>query len=99
MQVKEVAVVCLVLAVVVAAMGGDEGRLEEENSGSEVKRNSGDRLEAERRGARLFAFATTTSIKRLATTTITAISTCLSILAMAPSCTGRRKRAMFNDLV
>lgn len=66
------------------------------NSFKDVERV--DVVDDQRRQERIFAFYTTTSVKRLATTTITAISTCLSILAAAPACTGRKKRSLFSDL-
>ncbi|KAK7085220.1 hypothetical protein SK128_015450 [Halocaridina rubra] len=48
--------------------------------------------EEDMRGKRVFAYYTSTSVTRLITTTITAISTCLSTVA-TPSCTGRKRRS------
>ncbi|KAK7026644.1 hypothetical protein SK128_015456 [Halocaridina rubra] len=47
------------------------------------------------RGERIFAYYTSTSLTRLVTTTITAISTCLSTNANVPppNCVGRKRRA------
>ncbi|XP_053626322.2 uncharacterized protein [Cherax quadricarinatus] len=57
---------------------------------------SEERIDAARRQERLFAFLTTTSVKRLATTTITALSTCLSVGTTA--CNGRKKRNGFREI-
>ena len=46
---------------------------------------------------RFVAFFTSTSVTRLATTTLTALSTCVSFSAGAPNCNGRRKRSLIND--
>ncbi|KAK8395878.1 hypothetical protein O3P69_005771 [Scylla paramamosain] len=88
---KIAVVACLLAAGVIAASEGGGEVVNREERASE------DRLEQDRRGVRLFALSTTTSIKRLATTTITAINTCLSVIA-GTTCTGRRKRALFSDL-
>ncbi|CAL4144549.1 unnamed protein product [Meganyctiphanes norvegica] len=48
------------------------------------------------RDARVFAYYSTTSFTRLSTTTITAISTCLSVTT-AGACTGRKKRRSISD--
>ncbi|XP_045623728.1 uncharacterized protein [Procambarus clarkii] len=57
------------------------------------------RIEGDKRQERLlFAYSTTTSIKRLATTTLTAISTCLSTSLNAPACQGRRKKSLTISL-
>ncbi|XP_069951013.1 uncharacterized protein [Cherax quadricarinatus] len=57
-----------------------------------------DGLDAIRRQERLVAIYTTTSVKRLATTTITAVSTCVTITANAVACNGRKKRTLFKNL-
>ncbi|KAK7026641.1 hypothetical protein SK128_015453 [Halocaridina rubra] len=53
------------------------------------------------RDERIFAFYTSTSLTRLVTTTITAVSTCLSITTGvgAPACTGRRRRISLDNLM
>lgn len=54
-------------------------------------------LEDDARGERIFAYYTSTSLTRLVTTTITAISTCLSTAeAGSPVCAGRKRRS-FSD--
>ncbi|KAK8752474.1 hypothetical protein OTU49_005731 [Cherax quadricarinatus] len=58
----------------------------------------GDRADTARRQERLFALITTTSVKRLATTTITALSTCVSISMGAVACNGRKKRNILKNL-
>ncbi|XP_045125478.1 uncharacterized protein LOC123512880 [Portunus trituberculatus] len=92
---KAAVMACVVVALVVAGevAGTDEGG----KGVSGDKSAPEDRLQQDRRGVRLFALSTTTSIKRVATTTITAINTCLSVIA-GTTCTGRRKRALFSDL-
>ncbi|KAG7173114.1 uncharacterized protein LOC121861161 [Homarus americanus] len=51
-----------------------------------------------RRHGRILAFSTTTSRLQLATTTITAVSTCVSTLAAPPPCVGRKKRLLYEEL-
>ncbi|KAK7026642.1 hypothetical protein SK128_015454 [Halocaridina rubra] len=53
------------------------------------------------RDERIFAFYTSTSLTRLVTTTITAVSTCLSVTTGvgAPACTGRRRRSSMDKLM
>lgn len=45
------------------------------------------------RGERIFAYYTSTTTTRLTTSTLTALSTCLSILGTATACRRRKKRA------
>ena len=47
------------------------------------------------RDGKLFAFRTTTSITRIATTTTLALSTCITAVNAA-ACNGRRKRGLLN---
>ncbi|XP_045623698.2 uncharacterized protein [Procambarus clarkii] len=88
-----VAALCGVLAAVVAAQA--QGA---EDVGHPSPAETEERLEVDRRQERLFAIYTTTSVKRLATTTITALSTCLSTTA-SPACQGRKKRTVFKNLL
>ncbi|XP_050695691.1 uncharacterized protein LOC126985180 [Eriocheir sinensis] len=88
----------VVLLGVVAAASGTSPAEGGANKASDASHAAKDLLEEDRRGVKIFAYSTTTSIKRLATTTITAISTCLS-LSVGVVCTGRRKRSYFSDLV
>lgn len=90
---RKVTAVVVLLGVVAAAAGTAP-----DDKGGNQARAGQDQLEEDRRGVKIFAYSTTTSIKRLATTTITAISTCLS-LSVGAVCTGRRKRSYFSDLV
>ncbi|KAK8395877.1 hypothetical protein O3P69_005770 [Scylla paramamosain] len=59
---------------------------------------SEDRVGEQRRAERLLAFYTTTSVKLLATTTISVPFTCLSTNPGSAPCNGRRKRALWNDM-
>ncbi|XP_063599573.1 uncharacterized protein LOC134775894 [Penaeus indicus] len=45
------------------------------------------------RGERIFAYYTSTTTTRLTTSTLTALSTCLSILATATACRRKKRRA------
>ncbi|XP_071525302.1 uncharacterized protein [Panulirus ornatus] len=90
LQMKVAAVVTVSL-LAVAAVAVAEGS-QDDLPPAEVD----ERLQSARREERIFAFFTTTSVKRLATTTITALSTCLSVVA-APSCSGRRRKSLFQD--
>ncbi|XP_069954556.1 uncharacterized protein [Cherax quadricarinatus] len=54
--------------------------------------------EVQRREGRIFAFITTTSIKRLATTTISVPYTCLSVKTTT-TCTGRKKKSTLSQLL
>ncbi|XP_042214660.1 uncharacterized protein LOC121861159 [Homarus americanus] len=48
------------------------------------------------RQSRVFAYYTSTSVTRLATTTITALSTCLSVDTAA--CVGRKRKSAFKNM-
>ncbi|XP_045623729.1 uncharacterized protein [Procambarus clarkii] len=86
---------CL-LALMAAAAGSDDRLTNHEDTP--------ERLEADRRQERLlFAYSTTTSVKRLATVTLTALSTCLSTFSTAagskiPICSGRKRRTIFSKI-
>ncbi|XP_071525540.1 uncharacterized protein [Panulirus ornatus] len=90
MKVAAVVTVSLLAVAAVAVAAGSQDDLPP----AEVD----ERLQSARREERIFAFFTTTSVKRLATTTITALSTCLSIANTVPACTGRRKKSLINGL-
>nr|XP_045623697.1 uncharacterized protein LOC123773819 [Procambarus clarkii] len=89
-----VALLLLALAAVMATEGGEGGGGEKIVSPLKAE----DTLGSAKREERIFAFLTTTSVKRLATTTITAISTCLSTAVGATSCVGRRKKSAFLSI-
>ncbi|XP_071525254.1 uncharacterized protein [Panulirus ornatus] len=97
MKVAAVVTVGL-LAVAAVTVTGDQDDFQKDVKADLPPTEAEERLQSARREERVFAFYTTTSVKRLSTTTITALSTCLSITNPAPACTGRRKRAFFNSL-
>ncbi|XP_045125477.1 uncharacterized protein LOC123512879 [Portunus trituberculatus] len=65
---------------------------------STIATPSEERVGEQRRAERLLAFYTTTSVKLLATTTISVPFTCLSTNPGSEPCNGRRKRALWNDM-
>ncbi|XP_042888771.1 uncharacterized protein LOC122264120 [Penaeus japonicus] len=50
-------------------------------------------LDDDVRGERIFGYLTSTTTTRLTTSTLTALSTCLSVINNAPACTRRKRRA------
>lgn len=94
MKVVPVVVACLVGVVVVGVAAGDATTddlsppkdLSPSEEHESLDEDSG-------RGERIFAYYTSTTTTRLTTSTLTALSTCLSILADAPACRRRKRRA------
>ncbi|XP_069972397.1 uncharacterized protein [Penaeus vannamei] len=94
MKVVPVVVACLVGVVVVGVAAGDATAddlsppkdLSPSEEHESLDEDSG-------RGERIFAYYTSTTTTRLTTSTLTALSTCLSILADAPACRRRKRRA------